>query len=92
MKDIIVINTNAKHKGKYESKSLRQQPRIARHFKYFHQQAAEVVTCSVLSQNCNYADRRVIIIIIRLKLHTVDQAAHQNNSHPLLCCLMLQHI
>lgn len=43
------------------------------YFEIFHQQGAEVVTCKVLSQSSNYADKRDIIIIIRLKLQTVDQ-------------------
>lgn len=40
----------------------------ATYFENFHQWDAEVVTYSVLSQGSNYADRRVIIIIIMLTL------------------------
>lgn len=40
----------------------------AAYFENFHQWDAEVVTCSVPSQGSNYADRRVIIIIIMLTL------------------------
>lgn len=40
----------------------------AAYFENFHQWDAEVATCSVPSQGSNYADRRVIIIIIMLTL------------------------
>lgn len=40
--------------------------KYATYFEHF-QQDAEVVTCSVQSQGSNYADKRVIIIMLKLQ-------------------------